>query len=555
MSRNSISDAIRDKYLKENLQNIKHPKLSETPGFRSLKKQFFLFESVFSQNYSIFNQMSHKAILIYGMPGVGKTLAANCIASQLNKPVIICDELISSFRQAVVVKPSVLIVEHIDSFEDKQLKQLCSLLDDLKEDVLVIGTSKTEINEELKRNERFEIQILLKGPSLDERAEIISHLLFKSTIEIKKTKVPIKEAVNTDNIGKGERVQLNSILKKHNRAKNERTSEENKMFIDKKEEEKNSLNIKKKVNEENFDVDAKKIAESTPGFLASDLIKLIRLSCTFAFKEGENKLTTDRILKTIEHIKKIDTSLTFDSIGALEEVKEILNLYIILPTLHPESFKRMGISKPSGVLLYGPPGCGKTMIARAVSNMSHCNFISISGPELISKYVGDSEKDLRELFERAKSLSPCIIFFDEIDSLCMKRSDSGFNNRIVNQILTLMDGINSRGEVYLLAATNRLDALDEALIRPGRFDNIVEIRLPNRKECRDIFEKITKNIPMESFPYDELDFGNLALSGADIAGIIKNAGLMAMKRDLSGNSIILKQDIIEALKKFTVRNS
>lgn len=156
---------------------------------------------------------------------------------------------------------------------------------------------------------------------------------------------------------------------------------------------------------------------------------------------------------------------------------------IVEPILNPEKFTRIGLTAPAGVLLYGPPGCGKTLVARAVSNESKANFISIKGPELLNKYVGESEKAVRSLFKRAKSSAPCVIFFDELDSLVPKRGSSGDNNsseRVVNQLLTEMDGLEDRKGVFVIAATNRPDIIDPAMLRPGRLDKLLYVPLPTQ---------------------------------------------------------------------------
>ena len=290
------------------------------------------------------------------------------------------------------------------------------------------------------------------------------------------------------------------------------------------------------------------IAYYTPGFVARDLDKLVKLAGTNAVKRIANSsddvaLKMDDFDLALKEWKNIQTIITFDDIGAMEEVKEELKLSILLPSQFPDKFRMMGITKPSGILLHGPPGCGKTLIAKAVSNMSHCNFLSIKGPELITKYVGDSEKHLRDLFERAKNLSPCVLFFDEIDSLCSRRGKNEFGNRIVNQILTLLDGMEDRGEVYLIGATNRIDQIDKAMLRSGRFDKVIEVQLPEKKEAIEIFIKCIKNIPTEQFDPAELDF--CGFSGADIAGVVKEAAILCIKDNFECENIFISKKYFE----------
>ncbi|ORD93558.1 Y1297 [Enterospora canceri] len=295
-------------------------------------------------------------------------------------------------------------------------------------------------------------------------------------------------------------------------------------------------------------IDTNGLAYYTPGFVPRDLNKLVKIASTHAVENGLNFVKMEHFEQALHKWKNIDHYVTFEEIGAMEEVKEELKLSILLPSQFPEKFQKLGIHKPSGILLHGPPGCGKTLIAKAVSNMSHCNFLSIKGPELITKYVGDSEKHLRDLFEKAKNLSPCVLFFDEIDSLCSKRGTNEFGNRIVNQILTLLDGMEDRGEVYLIGATNRIDQIDDAMLRTGRFDKVVEVKLPTKEGAVEIFKKCTKNILIEQFDVTELDLERM--SGADIAGVAKEAALLCIKDNFDKDQpIILRKYFDEAIHK------
>lgn len=208
---------------------------------------------------------------------------------------------------------------------------------------------------------------------------------------------------------------------------------------------------------------------------------------------------------------------------------------IVEPILHPDRFKMVGLQAPAGVLLYGPPGCGKTLVARAVSNESKANFISIKGPELLNKYVGESEKAVRQLFKRAKASAPCVIFFDELDSLVPKRGSEGNNSseRVVNQLLTEMDGLEDRRGVFVIAATNRPDIIDPAMLRPGRLDKLLYVPLPTKEDRHQILKTVTAKLPIAS----DVDLKTIGhsehcegFSGADLSALVREAQMSALKQ-------------------------
>jgi ribosome biogenesis ATPase len=187
--------------------------------------------------------------------------------------------------------------------------------------------------------------------------------------------------------------------------------------------------------------------------------------------------------------------VNWEDVGSLRNICEELQMSILAPVRYPEQFAELEISAPSGVLLCGPPGCGKTLLAKAVANEAGINFISVKGPELLNMYVGESEKAVRQCFQRARNSAPCVIFFDELDALCPKRSDSGEGGasmRVVNQMLTEMDGIESRKGVFLMAASNRPEIVDPAVLRPGRLDKILYVGIPSASDRVDILNALTK---------------------------------------------------------------
>jgi transitional endoplasmic reticulum ATPase len=226
------------------------------------------------------------------------------------------------------------------------------------------------------------------------------------------------------------------------------------------------------------------------------------------------------------------TGVTYEDIGGLDDELDLVREMIELPLAEPELFTRLGVDPPKGVLLYGPPGTGKTLIAKAVANEVDATFISVSGPEVVSKYKGDSEERLRSVFERAREEAPSIVFFDEIDSVAPKREDGGgMEDRIVGQLLSLMDGLEARGEVIVIGATNRVDDLDPALRRGGRFDREIEIGVPGVAGRREILDVHTRRVPMtEDVDLDRLASRTHGFVGADLESLVTEAAMSALRR-------------------------
>ncbi|MCJ7816532.1 MAG: AAA family ATPase, partial [Candidatus Aenigmarchaeota archaeon] len=234
--------------------------------------------------------------------------------------------------------------------------------------------------------------------------------------------------------------------------------------------------------------------------------------------------------------EKAIPTMTYEDIGGLGESINKIREMVELPMRHPELFTKLGIEPPKGVLLYGPPGSGKTLLARAVANESGVNFFSIAGPEIMSKWYGQSEENLRKIFEEAEKNAPSIIFIDEIDAIAPKREEvtGEVERRVVSQILTLMDGLKSRGKVIVIAATNRQNALDPALRRPGRFDREVEIGVPDQKGRKEILQIHTRNMPMDrsTVDLDYLASITYGFVGADLEALAKEAAMSALRRNL-----------------------
>ncbi|XP_078212562.1 nuclear valosin-containing protein-like isoform X3 [Callithrix jacchus] len=234
-------------------------------------------------------------------------------------------------------------------------------------------------------------------------------------------------------------------------------------------------------------------------------------------------------------------NVTWADIGALEDIREELTMAILAPVRNPDQFKALGLVTPAGVLLAGPPGCGKTLLAKAVANESGLNFISVKGPELLNMYVGESERAVRQIFQRAKNSAPCVIFFDEVDALCPRRSDreTGASVRVVNQLLTEMDGLETRQQVFIMAATNRPDIIDPAILRPGRLDKTLFVGLPPPADRLAILKTITKNgtkPPLDADVNLEAIAGDLrcdCYTGADLSALVREASVCALRQEMA----------------------
>ena len=324
-------------------------------------------------------------------------------------------------------------------------------------------------------------------------------------------------------------------------------------------------------------VDLDEIAETTHGFVGADLESLCKESAMRVLRrvlsdiKGEEEIPQEILKKMIinkndfkEALKEIQPSalrevmvqvpdIKWDDIGGLESAKQELREAVEWPLKYPENFEKFGVKPPKGVLIYGPPGTGKTLLAKAVANESDSNFIAVKGPELLSKWVGESEKGVREVFRKARQTAPTIIFFDEIDSIASTRggasSDSGVTQRVVNQLLTEIDGMEELQDVAVIAATNRVDILDPALVRPGRFDRHVKVDEPNEKARLEIYKVHTKKMPLAK----NVDLKRLAKDsegyvGSDIETVCREAVMLALRENLEIENISMKY-FKDAMKK------
>ena len=322
------------------------------------------------------------------------------------------------------------------------------------------------------------------------------------------------------------------------------------------------LNIHMKGVPINNKIKLNDIAKKTHGFVGAYLQMLVKEAALNSMRRMLPQINIDddkissSILKKIEinthdfdyALKEIKPSalreiliqipyISWSDIGGLDEIKNELREAIELPIKHKEAFKHVGARQIKGLLMHGPPGTGKTLLAKAIANLTQSNFISIKGTELLSKWVGESERGIREIFRKAKQASPCIIFFDEIDSIVPKRSISSISNvteKVVSQILTEIDGLEELHDVLIIGATNRLDIIDSALLRPGRFDRMIKVPNPNYKDRENIFKIHTKNKPIDK----KVDLQKLAeltnkFNGAEIASVCDRSAIFALKRYLN----------------------
>ncbi|BAM39647.1 ATPase [Theileria orientalis strain Shintoku] len=481
----------------------------------------------YPQLYKHLGVQPTKGVLLHGPPGSGKSKLAEAIAGEVGCPFfrVAATEIVtgmsgesenrlrSLFEKAKGCAPSIIFLDEIDAITPKRentfremekriVSQLGMCMDGLQDhfvigkkgmltcnnsNVVIGATNRQEyLDPMIRRNGRFDREISMGIPNQESRTNILKALA-------------VNKRIGTD-------------------------------------------------------VDFEEIANLTPGFVGADLQSVLREAAISAISRMFETTDMDRVneekLKSlyitredfVAGVSKVQPSskregfitipdVTWSSIGALSELKSELEKQIVFPIKYKKLYTRFGVGVSAGVLLYGPPGCGKTLLAKAISNECKANFISVKGPEILNKYVGESEKAIRLIFQRAATSSPCIIFFDEVDSLCSTRNESNqVNERIVNQLLTEMDGIQNREYVYIIAATNRPDIIDPAIMRPGRLEKLFYVPLPNEVDRVDILKKLTTKTPLSR----QIDFEYIAkhtqgFSGADLASLCREASIIAIE--------------------------
>lgn len=483
-----------------------------------------------------------KGVLLYGPPGTGKTMIAKAVASEseanfipISGPEIISkyygeseQKLREIFEGAEKEGPSIIFIDEIDSIAPKRddvvgeverrvVAQLLSLMDGLKSrgKVIVIAATNrpNSIDEALRRGGRFDREIEIGIPDRSGRLQILY---------VHTRGMPIEKSMRLD-----------------------------------------------------------MIADMTHGYVGADLSSLCKEAAMHALRRMLPMISIEEdippeIMEKLEVTeadfldahRNIEPSalrevfvevphVTWDDIGGLEQVKQELVEAVEWPLKYPEMFESINTAPPRGILLFGPPGTGKTLLAKAVASESEANFISIKGPELLSKFVGESEKAVRETFRKAKQASPTVIFFDELDSMVPKRGmgfDSQATERVVSQILTEIDGIEEMKDIVIVAATNRPDIIDPALLRPGRFDRLIYVKAPEKQERIRIF-----NIHLEGKPVsDDISISELAdmaegYVGADIQSVCREAAMMALREKIRPD--MTKEEVHEAASGIMLQKS
>ncbi|MDD5253672.1 MAG: CDC48 family AAA ATPase [Candidatus Nanoarchaeia archaeon] len=487
-----------------------------------------------------------RGVLLHGPPGTGKTLLAKAVANEseanfmlLNGPEIMNKfygesekKVREIFEEAEAKAPSIIFIDEIDAIapqreevhgevERRVVSQLLAMMDGLKGrgKVIVIGATNrpNAIDPALRRPGRFDRELIIGVPDRKGREQ---------------------------------------VLKIHTR----------------------NMPLAK-------DVDINRIAEVTHGFVGADLnalskeaamnvLRRILPDLSLRGKNGKQEEIPDDILKKLvvnaddfrEAMKTVRPSglrevfietpdVRYEEIGGLEDVKQELRESIEWPLKHPDAFNRLGVRPPKGVLMYGPPGTGKTLLAKAVANESEANFILVKGPSLLNKFVGESEKGVRKVFEKARQAAPTIIFFDEIDALAPRRgldnSGSRVMETVVNTILAEMDGLEELTDIVVIAATNRPDIIDPALLRPGRFDRIVFVKPPEIEGREKIFNVHTKKMPLgKDVNVKKLAEETEGYTGADIEAVCREAAMLALREDINVKEI-KKKHFDKAMKKIT----
>ena len=485
-----------------------------------------------------------KGVLMHGPPGTGKTLLAKAVANEsdahfilINGPEIMSkyvggseENLREFFEEAEENAPSIIFIDELDAIAPKReetqgeterrtVAQLLTLMDGLNSrgQVVVIGATNRpdSIDGALRRPGRFDREIEIGVPDKDGRKEIL---------EIHTRGMPLAEDVDLDNLAETTHGFVGADL--------EALSKEAAMRV-----------VRRIIPDLNSD-------DEVPPEVFEKLIVT-----KDDFKTALKEIQPSALREVLVQVPNV----SWDDVGGLDDAKQELKEAVEWPLKYPDKFEKFGIKPPKGTLLYGIPGTGKTLLAKAVANESDANFIAIKGPELLSKWVGESEKGVREVFRKARQTAPTVIFFDEIDSIASNRGaeagDSGVTKRVVNQLLTEMDGLEELDDVAIIAATNRPDILDPGLVRPGRFDRHIKVDTPDEESRLAIFKVHTKDMPLaKDVKLSRLAKNTEGYVGADIEAVCREAAMLTLREDINSENVSMKF-FEKAMEKVKPKNS
>ncbi|WP_255167497.1 CDC48 family AAA ATPase [Natrononativus amylolyticus] len=461
-----------------------------------------------------------KGVLLHGPPGTGKTLMAKAVANEIDAdfqtisgPEIMSkyygeseEQLREVFEEAEENAPAIVFIDELDSIAAKRedaggdverrvVAQLLSLMDGLEERgrvTVIAATNRVDaIDPALRRGGRFDREIEIGVPDKEGRKEIL---------QVHTRGMPLSDSVNLEQYAENTHGFVGADLESLARE--------------------SAMNALRRIRPE-LDLESEEID--------ADVLESLRVT-ERDFKEALKGIQPSALREVFVEVPDV----TWEDVGGLSDTKERLRETIQWPLDYPEVFEAMDMQAAKGVLMFGPPGTGKTLLAKAVANEAQSNFISIKGPELLNKYVGESEKGVREVFEKARSNAPTVIFFDEIDSIATERGqrtgDSGVGERVVSQLLTELDGLEELEDVVVIATTNRPDLIDKALLRPGRLDRHVHVPVPEEDGRRKIFEVHTRNKPLaEAVDLDDLASRTEGYVGADIEAVCREASMAATR--------------------------
>lgn len=506
-----------------------------------------------------------RGVLLHGPPGCGKTMLANAFAADLGVPFISISApsvvsgmsgesekaLREHFDEAKKVAPCLIFIDEIDAITPKResaqremekriVAQLLTCMDDLalektdgKPVIVMAATNRPDsLDPALRRGGRFDKEINLTVPSEPVREQILRTLT---------RKMQLADDLDFSTLAKRTAGFVGADL-------NDLVSTAGAAAI------KRYLELLKSHTEEEMDIED--AAEQEVTEKVKEIRRLIKHAKEAPIGQESNPVLVSNAdfftaLPKIQPSSKREgfatiPDTTWADIGALGGIRDELVTAVVDPIKNPEIYAKVGITAPTGVLLWGPPGCGKTLLAKAVANESRANFISIKGPELLNKYVGESERAVRQVFVRARSSIPCVIFFDELDALVPRRDDalSESSARVVNTLLTELDGLGSaRQGIYIIAATNRPDIIDPAMLRPGRLETLLFVNLPGPSERAEILQTLIRNLPIEfNDQMRALAESCEGYSGADIGSLLRRAGYSAIKR----RDVIRFEDFVAA---------